>query len=176
MTKDKTNLFPLILLLLLTAVGCAGYRVGSATMYPDNIHTVHVPVFQSDSLRPDLGQWLTEAVVKRIEQTTPYKVVSRDHADTVLEGIVLADTKRVSVTTNRDDPRETDNGMRINVRWTDNHGQLMQETVVPMPVADAEVWYSSGQVPEVGQSTLSAQQVLVERLAEQIVAIMEAPW
>ena len=42
-----------------------------------------------DSLRPGLGPWLTEAVIKQIEQTTDYKVVSRNKADTVLEGLVF---------------------------------------------------------------------------------------
>ena len=31
-------------------------------------------------------------------------------------------------------------------------------------------------VPEMGQSSATAQQVAIDRLAEQIVGLMEAPW
>lgn len=157
--------------------GCAGYRFGARTMYPNHIRTVHVPIFDSDSLRPGLGPWLTEAVIKQIEQTTDYKVVSRNKADTVLEGLVLPVTKQVSVTTINDDLREVDMTMQIQVRWIDSQGELVYpEMVIPLPVALADVRGTSGQVTEVGHSTLSAEQVVVEQLAAQIVAIMESPW
>jgi hypothetical protein len=146
-------------------------------MYPNHIRTVHVPIFDSDSLRPGLGPWLTEAVIKQIEQTTDYKVVSRNKADTVLEGLVLPVTKQVSVTTINDDLREVDMTMQIQVRWIDSQGELVYpEMVIPLPVALADVRGTSGQVTEVGHSTLSAEQVVVEQLAAQIVAIMESPW
>ena len=157
--------------------GCAGYRFGARTMYPNHIRTVHVPIFDSDSLRPGLGPWLTEAVIKQIEQTTDYKVVSRNKADTVLEGLVLPVTKQVSVTTINDDLREVDMTMQIQVRWIDSQGELVYpEMVIPLPVALADVRGTSGQVTEVGHSTLSAEQAVVEQLAAQIVAIMESPW
>ena len=54
--------------------GCAGYQMGNRSLYRTDLRTVHVPMFQSDSLRPDLGEWLTEAVIKEIELRTPYKV------------------------------------------------------------------------------------------------------
>jgi hypothetical protein len=146
-------------------------------MYPNHIRTVHVPIFDSDSLRPGLGPWLTEAVIKQIEQTTDYKVVSRNKADTVLEGLVLPVTKQVSVTTINDDLREVDMTMQIQVRWIDSQGELVYpEMVIPLPVALADVHGTSGQVTEVGHSTLSAEQAVVEQLAAQIVAIMESPW
>jgi hypothetical protein len=146
-------------------------------MYPNHIRTVHVPIFDSDSLRPGLGPWLTEAVIKQIEQTTDYKVVSRNKADTVLEGLVLPVTKQVSVTTINDDLREVDMTMQIQVRWIDSQGELVYpEMVIPLPVALADVRGTSGQVTEVGHSTLSAEQAVVEQLAAQIVAIMESPW
>jgi hypothetical protein len=146
-------------------------------MYPNHIRTVHVPIFDSDSLRPGLGPWLTEAVIKQIEQTTDYKVVSRNKADTALEGLVLPVTKQVSVTTINDDLREVDMTMQIQVRWIDSQGELVYpEMVIPLPVALADVRGTSGQVTEVGHSTLSAEQVVVEQLAAQIVAIMESPW
>ena len=47
--------------------GCAGYRFGAASLYPPDIQTVYVPVFESNSFRRNLSEWLTEAVCKEIE-------------------------------------------------------------------------------------------------------------
>ena len=72
------------LLLLIATAGCAGYQVGNRTLFNTDMRTVHIPMFQSDSLRPDLAEWLTEAVIKEVEMRTPYKVVSNPLADSVL--------------------------------------------------------------------------------------------
>jgi hypothetical protein len=83
--------------------GCARYRVGNATLYPPDIHTVYVPIFESNSYRRSLGERLTEAVVKEIELKTPFKVVSSPDADSILTGKILADTKRVLIESARDE-------------------------------------------------------------------------
>ena len=66
------------LVLLAGLGGCAGYQFGSQSLFntPD-IETVHVPVFQSSSFRRDLGEQLTEAVVKEIEKRTPVQSRAR---------------------------------------------------------------------------------------------------
>ena len=46
----------LVLVLALAPAGCACYRFGAATLYPPDIHTVYVPVFESDSFRRGLGE------------------------------------------------------------------------------------------------------------------------
>ena len=66
--------------------GCVGYRIGTESLYPCNIHTVYVPVFESDSFRRYLGERLTEAVIKEIELKTPYKVTGDSEADSILSG------------------------------------------------------------------------------------------
>jgi hypothetical protein len=166
-----------LLMCVLYLPGCAAYRFGTNGLYPPHIRTVCVPIFKSDSLRPGMGAWLTEAVAKKIEQNTNYKVVSREDADTVLEGTVLPITKAVSVTTINDDLREVDMTVALQVRWIDNHGGVVHPGAsIPLPVAVADVGAEAAQVTEVGHSTLSAEQEAVEQVAAQIVAIMEAPW
>jgi hypothetical protein len=167
---------------LLTAVslalaGCAGYQFGAATMFPQNIRTVHVPVFESDSFRRGLGEWLTEAVVKEIESRPGYKVVTRAHADSILEGRIIGDTKRVVVENRFDDPRDIEVTMRVHIRWLDNRGQLLTPaTTIPVPDTLIEAQHAISLVPEVGQSNVSNQQENIEQLAKQIVATMEMPW
>ena len=88
--------------------GCAGYHIGPDAMFPNDVRTVYVPIFESDSLRRGLGEWLTEAVKKEIERRTPYKVINSPNADSILSGRIVSDTKRVVVETRNDDPRETE--------------------------------------------------------------------
>ena len=80
-------------LLPLLFCGCAAYQIGNQSLYPLEIHTVSVPVFQSNSFRRNLGERLTEAVVKEIERRTPYKVVSDPGADSVLTGRIVTERK-----------------------------------------------------------------------------------
>ena len=46
----------------LLLAGCAGYQVGTDSLYAPDVATVYVPMIESDSYRRDLGERLTEAV------------------------------------------------------------------------------------------------------------------
>ena len=77
--------------------GCAGYQVGTSSLYSSHVRTVYVPMFQSASYRRNLGERLTEAVMKEIEAKTPYKVVGTPNADSTLTGRITNETKRTVV-------------------------------------------------------------------------------
>lgn len=157
--------------------GCAGYQIGNQSLYPCEIHTVYVPMFQSVSFRRGLGERLTEAVAKEIEKRTPYKVVGDPCADSVLSGRIVADSKHVLVPDLTGDARESQLEMKVEVNWVDRKGRLLRDVAsVPMPVEIADVSGTSNVVPEVGQSIATAQQEAICRLAEQIVGLMEKPW
>ena len=167
--------FATILLLL---SGCAGYQIGNQSLYPLEIRTVYVPMFQSNSFRRDLGEQLTEAVVKEIEKRTPYKVVSdRDTADSVLTGRIVGENKQVLVPDLSGNARESQINMKVQVSWTDRKGGMLRPVQsVPCPEEIASVSGSANVVPEVGQSIATAQQEAIGRMAEQIVGLMEKPW
>lgn len=158
--------------------GCAGYMVGNGTLFRPDIETVYVPMFQSDSLRPGLGERLTEAVIKEIELRTPYKVVgSPEKADSILTGRIVSETKRTVVENPYDDPREIATRFQVEVQWIDNRGrQLTPEETLPVPPELTTVVAETTFVPEVGQSLATAQQAAIQRLAGQIVGMMENPW
>lgn len=163
---------------VLSLPGCAGYRVGNDSLFRPDIQTVYVPIFQSDSLRPGLGERLTEAVVKEIELRTPYKVVgSLERADSILQGRIVAETKRTVVEDPYDDPREVATRMQVEVQWVDYRGQALTPTeAIPLPQALSTVVAETTFVPEVGQSLATSQQETIQRLASQIVGMMEIPW
>jgi len=163
--------------LCLSVSGCAGYQVGTRSLYTPQVRTVHVPIFQSDSLRRYLGERLTEAVVKEIELRTPYKVVPRERADTVLSGRIVEDRKEVVAENRYDDPRDLNIGMQVLVNWTNRAGDPIhggQMLTLPQQLWDVSA--TSHLTPEVGQSLTTAQQQTISRLAEQIVSMMEVPW
>lgn len=158
-------------------VGCARYQLGTKSLYSCNVRTVYVPMFESNSYRRNLGERLTEAVVKEIERRTPYKVVSTSDADSILTGRILTESKGVSVETPEDDPRELALNMTVQTNWIDRNGAALQQMQpVPVPESLVQVFGMQNFYPELGQSISTAQQVEIDRLARQIVGLMETPW
>jgi hypothetical protein len=163
--------------LLLSLAGCAAYRFGTSSLYPPDIQTVYVPMFESDSFRRYLGERLTEAVIKEIELQTPYKVVGSPQADSVLTGRIINDTKRVIVENFYDEPRNLEYNIGVQVSWVDRKNSLVtQPYTVPVPAAIAVLAQQANLVPEYGQSITTAQQDAIDKVARQIVSMMQMPW
>jgi hypothetical protein len=161
----------------LGSTGCAGYRVGSNTLFPSDIKTVYVPMFQSDSYRRNLSEQITEEVVKEIEKRTNYKVVNTPNADSVLSGRLLNETKTLVVESPTDEARESQQQYVVEVTWLDRQGMaLSQGQKIPLPAATANIVQTASIVPEVGQSNATGQQNLAQGIARQIVSLMESPW
>ncbi len=151
-------------LVLLVINGCAGYQIGNSSLYRTDLKTIHVPIFQTNSLRPDLAEWLTEAVIKEIENRTPYKVVNSPLADSILTGRILQDNKRVVSEDANDQPRNLTFSQSVHITWIDNRGQILMQNAIKL---------GNKFVPEGGQSITSAEQTVIRRTAAQIVSQME---
>lgn len=166
--------------LMALAGGCAGYRFGNNTLYAPNVRTVYVPLIQSDSFRTtpsiDLGERLTEAVCKEIEKRTPFKVVGDPAADSVLTARIVADTKRMVVESPTDQSRMVEMNFQVLVTWADRGGSVLATGGVPLPAASVDVGQPAMLVPEFGRSVASTQQEMIQKMAQQIVGLMEEPW
>ncbi len=157
--------------------GCSGYQVGNSSLYDRDVRTVYVPMFESASYRRNLGERLTEAVMKEIEAKTPYKVVGSPNADSILSGRIVGETKRVVAENSYDDPRELEVNLQVEVSWVDRQGSVLRETAcVELPPELSMVHGNMALVPEVGQSVATAHQLAIGKVAERIVAMMETPW
>jgi hypothetical protein len=168
----RGSLFALLLL-----CGCAGYQIGNQSLYPPEVHSVYVPVFRSNSFRRNLGERLTEAVVKEIQRVTPYKLTDEAHADTVLSGAIVQETKTVLIPDLSGDAREVQTAISVQVSWVDRKNIPLREVKnIPLPPEIADVSGTGNLVPEVGQSVATAQQEAICRVAQQIVGLMEKPW
>ena len=163
--------------LLCLAPGCAGYQLGSASLYNPGIRTIYIPVIRNETFRHDLGVQLTEALQKEVELRTPYKVVANPSADSTLTCRVTSQTKRVIVEANTDEPRALENMLSVELTWTDRQGNLLMENRF-VPQGELAFFFIQGSdfIPEGGQSMATSQQRAVEQLAQQIVSQMEVRW
>jgi hypothetical protein len=119
----------LYLLPILLLPGCIGlgYQVGTHSLFGQDVHTVHVPIIEADPTRRHLAERLTEAICKRIEERSPYKVVGRSSADSVLECRIVEKSQRVSLVDESNDPRQKNGELVLEVRWRDRRSQDIRQ-------------------------------------------------
>ncbi len=165
------------LVLLSLATGCAGYQLGSASLYNPSIRTIYIPIVRNETFRPELGVQLTEALQKTVELRTPYKVVANPSADSTLTCRLTSQTKRVIVEANTDEPRAIENMLSVELTWTDRQGNLLMENRF-VPTGELSFYFIQGSdfIPEGGQSIATAQLRAIEQMADQIVSQMELRW
>ncbi len=175
---ESMPLLPMALLITtLLTTGCATYQFGTRSLYRSDIRTVHVPIFTSNGLRRNVGERLTEAVVKEIELRTPYKVVATPNADSLLTGRIVQSAKRVLTENGNDEARSLEVDLAVRVDWVDHRGAaMMQDIVVPVSPLALTVGRSATFVPEAGQSYATAELTAIRKAAADIVSNMEMRW
>jgi hypothetical protein len=159
--------------LLLVPTGlflCGGCAYSSRPPFSTDIQTIHVDLFQSKEFRRELEFRLTEALVKRIETDTPYRVAPRKTADALLSGEILQVRNRVfGDDFNLDQPREVGSTLVVRYRLEDmRNGRVLVER--PRFV------YQSSYIPPVGETFTDGMTRAMDGLAEQIVESMESTW
>jgi Lipopolysaccharide-assembly len=175
--RRRAILGPVLIMACCSLLGCAGYRMGTSSLFRQDIRTIHVPIVRCDSFRPDLGVRLTEAIQKTIEDRTPYKIADASRADSTLACRIHYDTKRVLTETLSDEPRALRLTMATEVNWTDRIGNvLMQNRFLPPGETAFFFTEKADLVPEAGQSISTSQQNAIEQLADHIVDQMEMRW
>jgi hypothetical protein len=185
-------------LLLSSCEGGGNFTVLGYTTKPNydlSIHTVYVPIFKNLTLWRGLEFELTRAVVREIEAKTPYKVVSDpDAADTELTGTIISFNKNILNRNQLNEVREAETTLGVEVVWRDRRsGEILSRPrrgpgappalppdappgTKPPPPPPVLVQSVGGFIPELGGSITTAQQQNVNRLAVQIVSMMEVPW
>jgi hypothetical protein len=190
----------LFLILMLPSCGWDGHFciLGYTTHpnYDTSIHTVYVPIFKNNTMRRGLEFELTRAVIREIEAKTPFKVVSDpSRAQTELSGTVLMLTKSILNRTQLNEVREAETVLGAAITWRDlRTGEILSKArpgpgappmpPPPPPVPGAPtpplptvlVQSTAGFIEELGESLTTAEKKNVDRLAVQIVSMMEIPW
>ena len=153
--------------------GCGRSRGGYSNdwLYPQNVESVYVEMFQNDSFRRGLEYELTDAIAKRIEAETPYKVISdRDEADTIISGKIVGwDEDVLSFDRQVGRPLEKQAVVSVVVNWKNlKTGQLM---LANKSLTDAMTF-----TPWLDEGFDYASAVAANRLAERIVEQMQVKW
>lgn len=164
------------LALALTALslcGCAGGLKGynHQWLQPRDISSVYVEMFDSNSLRRGHEYVLTEAICKRIESETPYKIVSdRNVADSILSGRIIAIRQQILATdryTGR--PLENEMAVQVQVNWKNlDTGELL--------IDNKNVTASASFSSTMGQNFDYAAKAAVNKAAERVVELMQTEW
>ena len=152
--------------------GCnsiAGYS--NESMFPDDVGSVCLEMFDNRTLRRGVEYELSDALAKRIELDTPYKIISdSDRADTLMNGQIVS-ISQLALSTDRDvgSVLEREVELRAVVNWKNlKTGQLMIDHVIVYASAS----YSTYQ----RQDFKYASTLAANNLAEKIVELMENKW
>jgi Lipopolysaccharide-assembly len=192
-----------LLAMAMVAAGCTSeghFRIFGYTTeptYDPSIRTVFVPIAKNATLRRGLEFQLTMAVIREINSKPGYMrtVSCAEGADTELDLKIINWNKNVIIATPTNQVRQAQLGLGIEVVWKDLRpgkiGEVLSNPksalakdpplpgqiatlpakaipVVLLPIATYE--------PELGGSNATAEQQLIDRVAVQIVYMMEKSW
>ena len=120
---------------------------------------------------------LTEAVQKQIQQRTPFRLAKDEAADTKLTMKIKSIRKTVLGTTAQNDARELQVQYAVEVTWEDlRTGRILAQNKVSIEPEVTRLFASGEFAPELGQSLATGTQEAINKMARQIVDMMEAPW
>lgn len=160
-----------VLLVAAALAGGCGYTLRAP--YDPGIRTVYVPVFRSYTFRPELNLELTRAVQQEINRRTPFRVVDRpEDADIVVYGTILFTNKNVIVTNPFNFTRNLTAEMTAEVTWEDLRVERDPEKEPPKVRVSDSVYF----FPEVGETARLGYEKAVQRMAKEIVNMMEESW
>jgi len=156
----------------LVVCGCAETgRYSNESLFPDEVGSVYVEMFESRSFRRGVEYELTDAVAKRIEAETPYKVISnRDRADSVLSGQIMRVGEMV-LSTERRVGRGLEKEVEVQavVNWKNlKTGELLIDNKQVSASASYSEWQNQG--------FDYASALAANKLAQRIVELMEEEW
>ncbi|MHC4352376.1 MAG: LPS assembly lipoprotein LptE, partial [Planctomycetota bacterium] len=149
--------------------GMAGYS--NESLFPKDVESVRLAMFDNQTFRRGVEYELSDALSKRIEADTPYKIVTdADRADTVIGGqIVSIEELALSVDRDVGTVLESEVLLRAVVHWKNlKTGDLM----IDHRTVSASASFSAYQMQDFKYaSTLAAN-----NLARKIVELMEGGW
>ena len=183
-----------------------GYRLGNESLYDPNIRTVYVPTFNNRAFQTtpyrELEVDVTRAVVRELGAKTPFRVVSDPtRADTELIGNIVGIDKVLVNRNMQNNIREGEITLTVEILWRDLRDgrilsspqkrgpilpasplafdpDLMQppQAVPVQPGLPTRVVATGRLLPELGETNATASKMAVDKLAVQIVSMMERGW
>lgn len=154
----------------LAVLAAAGCSYSTDPPFRSDVRSIAVKPFGSKEFRRRIEINLTEALKKRIQMDTPYKLRDEKVADTILTGEVLdvrEGTLGRDFVFNR--PRETALTLTVRFQWKDlRTGRIL---------VNRERWTQTFDFSRpVGETEWTGLQGAIDRMAETIVEQLECDW
>jgi len=139
-------------------------------LYPDDVSSVYVEMFDTGGFRRGYEFEFTDALCKRIESETPYKIVSdRNRADTLISGTVGINQGILATDRYEGKPLELETYAEATITWKNlRTGDIMVDREKVVGAAS----YS----PKLEQDITQASRIAINRAAEKAVELMETGW
>lgn len=172
-TACKAIALAMIIVSPILLSGCVGQPCDYSNqwIFPDDVSSVYVEMFDSTSLRRGFEYSLTDAIAKQVEASTPYKIVSdRNLADTVLSGQITS-IGNGTLAMDRETGRNLENEayVYVNVSWQNlKTGQML----INSEIVSASASFSTF----LDQDFDYGAAVAVNRAAKKIVERMQTKW
>ena len=153
--------------------GCTGTSGGysNESLFPEGINSVYVEMFDNQSFRRSVEYDLTDALSKRIEAESPYKVISnRNKADTLINGKIISIGGGI-LSAERETGRALEKEVSVNavVSWKNlKTGELLIDSETVSATASYSEWQNQG--------FSYGATLAVNKLAGEIVELMESRW
>jgi hypothetical protein len=159
-------------LFCLMLCGCDGENgYSSQWLFPDEVGSIYVEMFDNRSFHRGVEYELTDALAKRIEADTPYKIVTdRNRADTVISGQIEGVGSMI-LASERETGRALEREVQLQavVNWKNlKTGELLIDSKSVSASASYSEWQN--------QSFEYASAVAANNLARRIVGLMEKGW
>jgi hypothetical protein len=160
-----------VALAVLISAGCGGCGYSNQSLFPRDVESIHIEMFDNRTFRRGIEYTLSDALAKRIESDTPYKIISdKDRTDSVMSGQLVSANESI-LTLERETGRALEKEVILSavVNWKNlRTGRIMlnNETVT------ATASYSD----LLHQDFTYASSVAANKLAQKIVEAMEDNW
>ncbi len=161
------------LVLLLPCISGCGYHqmgVDNASLYRQDIQTVAVPVFVNRTYQRGLENELTKSIIQQLEEHSPYKVVPKDRADTILEGEIYSATVTLQDSNGETGlPQEQQDTIVVNFTWKNlRTGDIL--------VQRKNFDQRANFMPTLGESSSVGATNAVQQLGLAVVQEMQSDW
>lgn len=170
-SQKLKNLHFVFCIFILFCAGLCGCGYTNQSLFPDDIQSIQIKMFDNQSFRRGVEFELTDALSKRIEAQSPYKVVSdADRADSVISGQIVS-INESALSTDRQTGRILEKEVQIQavVNWKNlRTGQMLLNNVT----VNSSATYSQFQM----QDFLYASDLAANNMARKIVELMEKKW
>lgn len=166
------NICGLSLLAVLLAVFAGGCGYSHKELFPEQYTSVAVPIFENRTFYRGVERDLGEALVKEIEQRTPYKVISPTAANTILQGTIRKiEQNQIARRRPGGVPEELEVTITVDFEWKDlRTGQILRDRKGFEAVGRYVPTSPVSQPFEIGQH------MAIQALARDIVSTLQANW